>query len=287
MANIWLDPSVWSRNGTTPPNGYGPTPGSFNSVISGGSTFLDMNRAVQEGDYIELYLNSAPAFIELRDGAFNTINTTNGDSSVWPSGDLIRWNLDAYVGQQLSLLLYGGCDGGPVDITAPQEVVRCLPWWLCSPKTPKPPCPERPTEFVPFSDYDQDFKYPLASSRVPLKIERPDDCIVCRPNLIDEETPVDECFSAQVTPYSGPCFVEFYTMPDWFVEGEISGIWIRINGETYDFYWSEGNQYCSEGHALPFTDYEQPLVGEVAAMSDVSPEDIVWSCISISTWTPA
>lgn len=41
------------------------------------------------------------------------------------------------------------------------------PNWGCKPFVPLEPCPVRPTGFVPFSEYDNNFKYPLASSRKP------------------------------------------------------------------------------------------------------------------------
>jgi hypothetical protein len=44
------------------------------------------------------------------------------------------------------------------------------PWWYCPPKSPPEECPTRPVGFVPFSEYDADFKYPLGSSRSPNKI---------------------------------------------------------------------------------------------------------------------
>src|SRR5690606_2853388 len=87
-------------------------------------------------------------------------------------------------------------------ITPIQEVTppsRVLPWWLCVRPDPPEPCPVRinpAEEFVRFADYDVDFKFPLASSRKPMKIKRPTDCIVCAPTLIDEvppEPPPPEC----------------------------------------------------------------------------------------------
>lgn len=65
-------------------------------------------------------------------------------------------------------------------------VTRKLPWWMCLPKKPVTPCPVRPTGFVPFSEYDSEFKFPLASSRKPSRIKRDADCIACRPVVGDE-----------------------------------------------------------------------------------------------------
>lgn len=61
-----------------------------------------------------------------------------------------------------------------------------LPWWMCPPKETIEPCPIRPTGFVPFDEYDVDFKFPLSSSRVPAKNPISTDCITCRPNLVDD-----------------------------------------------------------------------------------------------------
>lgn len=73
----------------------------------------------------------------------------------------------------------------------PEPEPRKLPWWLCAPPTPKPPCPVRPplTGFVPFSEYDADFKYPLKSSRVPSPIKKDDGCIACGPVLTPDPGP--------------------------------------------------------------------------------------------------
>lgn len=80
-------------------------------------------------------------------------------------------------------------------ITPIQEVApptRVLPWWLCVRPDPPEPCPVRTNpaeEFVHFEDYDADFKFPLASSRKPMKIVRPQGCVACGPNLTDAVDP--------------------------------------------------------------------------------------------------
>lgn len=64
------------------------------------------------------------------------------------------------------------------------------PWWYCVPKPAPTPCPTRSTEFVPLAEYDADFKFPVASSRVPSKVAHVDEegCTPCSPDLI---TPTD------------------------------------------------------------------------------------------------
>lgn len=72
------------------------------------------------------------------------------------------------------------------------EVSVSIPWWACVRPDPPEPCPVRANpaeEFVPFDDYDADFKFPLASSRKPMKIVRPQGCVACGPNLTDAVDP--------------------------------------------------------------------------------------------------
>ncbi len=72
-----------------------------------------------------------------------------------------------------------------------EEEPTVEPWWMCSPKADPVECPVRPTGFVPFADYDEDFKFPLSSSRKPAPNPRLTNCIACRPNLIDPDGSVD------------------------------------------------------------------------------------------------
>ena len=60
-----------------------------------------------------------------------------------------------------------------------QPAATLRPWWECVPKPPPEPCPERPTGFVTLDQYDQDFTYPLASSRVPVKEDPIEGCSSC------------------------------------------------------------------------------------------------------------
>lgn len=83
----------------------------------------------------------------------------------------------------------------------PPQFIRCIyewqvwieesesvpPWWMCPVPAPVEPCPIRTSDFVPFDEYDADFKFPQNSSRVPAKNPRPIDCITCRPNIIDSD----------------------------------------------------------------------------------------------------
>jgi hypothetical protein len=58
------------------------------------------------------------------------------------------------------------------------------PWWYCPEKEPEVPCPERPTGYVPYDEYDIGFKFPLASSRK----RRP---LPCRITTVPDEYPED------------------------------------------------------------------------------------------------
>lgn len=91
------------------------------------------------------------------------------------------------------------------------------PWWMCVPKAPLTPCPVRPTGFVSLKDYDKDFKYPLASSRVAVKLVRKEECSVCWPNLVE---PLQDCWSFTWPEGYGTTNdfrKEWFDYPDWFV----------------------------------------------------------------------
>jgi len=61
-------------------------------------------------------------------------------------------------------------------------------WWLCIPEEPVPAPPTRPVGFVPLAEYDLDFKYPLASSRVPAPTNTApmeEGCFGCGPEIVE------------------------------------------------------------------------------------------------------
>jgi hypothetical protein len=77
-----------------------------------------------------------------------------------------------------------GEGGGEQDPDAP------TPWWYCIPKEAIPVPPARSTSFVVFADYDADYKFPLASSRVPAPIKTgpfEEGCHGCAPEIISCE----------------------------------------------------------------------------------------------------
>lgn len=113
------------------------------------------------------------------------------------------------------------------------------PWWMCPVPTPVEPCPIRTTDFVPFDQYDVDFKFPQSSSRVPAKNPRPTDCITCRPNIIDPVIPEPEppevtCIS--ITIYDGNSsnaqirLEDMTDLPSWFDENSNFTVLLEYTG---------------------------------------------------------
>lgn len=154
----------------------------------------------------------------------------------------------------------------PADAPVP----TVAPWWLCPPKEPVEPCPVRPTGFVPFDQYDADFKYPLASSRVPSKVVLAEDCISCSPastTNIDppapEPEPPAECGNILLNNealISEEDITEF--SPSAFQWGLTNAIALNTGVETHIFTWDSGsNSYMksSDTSSIPcaesFTDW--------------------------------
>lgn len=160
-------------------------------------------------------------------------------------------------------------------------VTRMLPWWMCLPKKPVTPCPVRPTGFVPFSQYDSEFKFPLASSRKPSRIRRDEDCVACRPVVGDENTaptptpepdpPVPECISNLMI--SGTRLVHMDGLPveQWggifaegapiviVIENANASVRLRLGSwmSTYDTYIRDDNNGWpleDEFSELPYSD---------------------------------
>lgn len=164
-----------------------------------------------------------------------------------------------------------------------------LPWWYCTPKLPAEPCSERPEGFVPFSEYDADFKFPLASSRVPSKVKRPDDCFTCSPTLIEasvtvcEPEPEGPCTTTGVvSPYGYDTIESVMNFPSWFAWELTNAFYVRINGITiYEFEYSNGDDaYLTADGSFSFSSDDAVLSVEV---SD-SPVGGTWSCLELSTY---
>lgn len=151
--------------GNLTPNG---TPNMFLCIVKNGST-VESTTTLEDG------LEGRIEWEPLEVGAYYSIVLTTEEGS-YASGGF--YDIEATI-TPLSAVV-------PVD--------RVLPWWYCLPKVAPAPCPIRPTTFVPFKDYDPDFKYPLASSRVPRKNPLApvgEECATCSPELVAYTPPVD------------------------------------------------------------------------------------------------
>lgn len=126
------------------------------------------------------------------------------------------------------------------------KVDKKLPWWYCVPKTPPIPCPVRPTGFIPFADYDVGFKYPIASSRMPSKIQKTDEegCVTCSPKLIEQPLGIAP---TNVTP---PSFL-YDNYDCGLVMETTGGEWAGDEPITYTYQWFRGDS----------GDYSNPIDG--------------------------
>jgi hypothetical protein len=114
---------------------------------------------------------------DLSDGNFYTIMLTNGPDSYYSAN---FFSID-----------------GIIDPLGDAPYVPVVPpWWLClaaeEPTDPPPVRIDPAVEFVDLKNYDADFRYPLASSRVPSKINREAGCVACAPELINAVEPEPE-----------------------------------------------------------------------------------------------
>ena len=103
---------------------------------------------------------------------------------------VLSWSRVGYLCSPDSLDYYNFSFSVEIDLVVtpppdPEPTPVNTPWWYCVPKVPVI-CPVRETGFVPLSEYDADFKYPVASSRSVNKIEptADGDCQPCTPTLI-------------------------------------------------------------------------------------------------------
>lgn len=165
--------------------------------------------------------------------------------------------------------------------------IGCLPWWLCVRPDPPEPCPVRVNpveEFVGFNDYDANFKFPLASSRKPMKIERPADCIVCAPTLLNQTDPVDPVCTAMTVRINQESYRlmlsdpgSITSAPSWFEWG-LTPIFLLSFSTNHDNAFSlvwDGTYYGSnEEFPLP--------QGPTATASMAQPATNNWSCVELT-----
>lgn len=206
--NLFLDASKWEDNDGSPPIWW--TGSRYEIFINNdgsaeGMFYVYMSGDAAEGDTIKFSYevsNWDPA-IGYSDGYINIVKDEGAvvASAKFADQSTGELSIECEAGSSYSVMVaYSSSDyysGNFYDFEAiltptpdeEPEPETVKPWWLCNAKEPVTPCPVRPTTFVPLDEYDVDFKFPLTSSRVESKIVRPEECMVCRPVLINEPDP--------------------------------------------------------------------------------------------------
>lgn len=261
--NWMLQPNMWSDwwDGSNPPITWNPStqryefmvnPPDHRSVQIGLRT---KNPLVEEGvidfEYeISFIREYPPTYINIIENNDTLISSTEISSGV--SG---RITVPVRAGYNYDIVLSGGSSvyyhadyfyNFEGIFTPYQEpvVTGRLPWWLCVPKVTPAPCPDRSSDFVSFRDYDTEFKFPMASSRVPLKTTRLPDCIACRPNLIDADHPEPE----PPTPTNPPnIYIHFGESPMTFEAGWDTGFSRNSSIDVYKDKQLVGTCYYQPG----------------------------------------
>ena len=204
--NLLQDISLWidSNDGRSPPITWNEEAQRFEILLSGGGEQyfdISMMDAVVGTDHdIEFDYSFTTLDPTTGDAAFLTI-VENGGTVVHetnlvttPEGNI---SFKVTEGNSYQIILstsegsyYSGSFQSIEGTISPfgTAVTVVPPWWLClRPEEPTEPPPVRPdpaAQFISLAQYDADFRYPLASSRVPSKIKRELGCIVCGPELI-------------------------------------------------------------------------------------------------------
>ena len=153
------------------------------------------------------------------------------------------------------------------DVPPSPPVKRTL---FCPPRLPKPPCPVRPVGFIPFSEYDPDFKYPLKSSRIPSPIKINFDCIACGPEAASP--PIDPPIDLPIDPPGEVCLSAGSTgwqlfmysdLPSWWQQAIDSGS-LKITGsnwhKTFEWYGGEFVLYSSGGGEPPYDEEVKAVI---------------------------
>lgn len=189
-----------------------------------------------------------------------------------------------------TLTLEGWVEGDvpPVD---PPTFVR--PWWMCVPAPEPTTPPVRPIGFVSLADYDADFRFPLASSRVQAKtLQEELGCTDCGPNILEiddggpDPDPDPICSTSDFLfhveeglkiPFDGA-----RSLPSWFEFGVTMTVALRFDsnpGHVYLLQYDGTDYTDSTGGSPPFTTLNETIEGEIADGADEDPENFVWSCI--------
>ena len=143
-----------------------------------------------------------------------------------------------------------------VEVWVEDSASVSLPWWYCTPKEPVTPCPIRATTFIPFAEYDAEFKYPLKSSRVPSKVlgsDLDEGCPTCSPNLVGvvvvEPEPI---VCAELATSDGGSNSIIYpqdlsSMPAWFIPESNFSIDYASDENLTVYSWVGGSYTISSG----------------------------------------
>lgn len=269
--NIFSDPSLWrDLNMDSPPIWWNEAAGQYEILIdeagspNGSFAIISLNAASQ-GDTLTFTFNLTGFDPDV--GGEGFLNVLEDNTPVFSQslneGLPITGTVDLVCeeGRFYKVMVTSSASGydysnfydfmGTLTPTAtPSPAIA--PWWLCAPKEPLPPCPVRPTGFVPFDQYDADFKYPLASSRVPSKVVLAEDCISCSPGSVTDiaPTPPDPeppdtitmnfiCTTSELSNTApGVDGSGFQDLPSWFDEEAVA----IVSGEGFGYWaiWDAG-----------------------------------------------
>lgn len=130
-------------------------------------------------------------FIESNGDILFTHSLVDGGTFTFdiPLTDYLNGSLHIYADSPYGYESFGNVIVVPIaDVPEEPGENGTSPWWLCDTKPTVTPCPVRPQGFVPFNEYDADFTYPLASSRVPMKLDSTssENCVPCNPVTTDD-----------------------------------------------------------------------------------------------------
>lgn len=337
--NLLADPSLWmeaANTTTSPPISWNPEEERYEVLVSdpvsASKTWqLVCNEPAPAGavisfDYEISAMSRAPGQNATYLRVLNAVDLTNYYAVAIENGSTGTITVSIPEGQQVAIILTHTENGfyfsnfynfealvTPLAVVAP-PVNEALPWWLCKAPPPTEEVPVRPVGFVPFAEYDTEFKFPLKSSRVPGKIKRPEGCVACGPTLIDATPPVDpedptdpenpggdDCQSflsvQQVTVNEGPAELmseaNWQNPPQWFTWDSNGRFFIRFpdvdSTVVYEMGWAIGRFSETYGNAFPFPGPDGILQGEVAQYETGFGdwENLDWTCVEVNRYGPA
>ena len=309
LDNVWADwatdlmpPSTWDAESKSfmvdlqnAEDGVTFEIGTLNSVPDNG--VIDFNYTVDYFTYLSGYIG--PAYINVivdKAVAFSqevsagstgriTVNTTGGlDCKIILAQYADDTLPEAFEAIGMSLV--------PVANAAPVA----LPWWFCPPKAPVPVCPTRQEGFVPFSEYDPDFTFPTASSRVAAKKVMAEECGGCSPNLVPCEPAVPpppppvECNTlllADLGYESYAVISNAFAMPTWFIWGDTNNFWLKFpNPDGYDQiflfeWWAAYSRYRSYDGTFPAFAEGEVINASINQLVGEGYDSEAWECAKL------